>query len=161
MQISEPVTMLTDYALAAASCFFSLSIFRNLNVKNRVTGLLWSLGFMAAGAGAFIGGTYHGFALEIEPQQLRWLWNITVFSLGAAGGFIISAIHTAVVRRVNAKWLVAGALLTGCGYLVQLTGFRSHLPFNHNDIYHVIQIAALYLLFMGARSLQDRSYSPR
>lgn len=39
---------------------------------------------------------------------------------------------------------------------VQASGFALHRHFNHNDLYHVIQIAAMVLLFVGARQLRDR-----
>ena len=46
------------------------------------------------------------------------------------------------------------------GVVVQQTGFRRHLDFNHNDIYHIIQIAAFYLFFRGACTLRDRQTVP-
>src|SRR6266566_7465148 len=47
MQITEPVTMLTDYALGVANLFFTVSILATLNSKNKVTALLLALGFLA------------------------------------------------------------------------------------------------------------------
>jgi hypothetical protein len=32
---------------------------------------------------------------------------------------------------------------------VQMSGFALHRHFNHNDLYHVIQIVALWLLHLG------------
>jgi hypothetical protein len=39
--------------------------------------------------------------------------------------------------------------------LVQASGFRLHEHFNHNDLYHVIQTAAVLLLYRGAKRLQS------
>jgi hypothetical protein len=47
------------------------------------------------------------------------------------------------------------------GLAIQMSGFGLHRDFNHNDIFHVIQIVAMFLFFKGARDLQDRAYSPR
>jgi hypothetical protein len=40
---------------------------------------------------------------------------------------------------------------------VQASGFALHRHFNHNDLYHVVQIAAMVLFYTGARRLRDRS----
>ena len=161
MRISEPVTMLTDYALAVAGAWFASSLmrmphFRNASVK------LWAIGFTTGGFAALVGGTYHGFALQFSPSVLRALWNITLVFIGLSGGFMVSGVLTSSISRTDESrvWLIGGVLLTVAGLAVQLTGYRSHLHFNHNDIYHVIQIGALYLFFRGAQLLQDR-YSPR
>ena len=67
-------------------------------------------------------------------------------------GVLYSSIRRADESRV---WLRAGLLLTLAGIAVQQTGFRSHLDFNHNDIYHIMQTGAFYLFFRGARLLED------
>lgn len=49
----------------------------------------------------------------------------------------------------SAPWLIAGVLLTLFGAVVQQSGFSIHRFFNNNDLYHVIQIAGIYLLNRG------------
>jgi hypothetical protein len=49
-----------------------------------------------------------------------------------------------------APWFVAGVTVTLLGAVIQQSGFSLHRHFNHNDIYHVVQIAGLWLLFRGA-----------
>jgi hypothetical protein len=39
---------------------------------------------------------------------------------------------------------------------VQRSGFSLHRHFNHNDIYHVIQMVGLYVLYRGGTQLRDR-----
>jgi len=39
--------------------------------------------------------------------------------------------------------------------LVQASGFTLHQHFNHNDLYHLIQIAGVVLLYHGAKRLQS------
>ncbi len=53
-------------------------------------------------------------------------------------------------RLPAAKWFVAGVVVTLLGAVIQQSGFSVHRHFNHNDIYHVVQIAGLWLLFRGA-----------
>ncbi len=40
---------------------------------------------------------------------------------------------------------------------VQASGFALHRHFNHNDLYHVIQMVAMGLFYRGAASLRDRA----
>ena len=161
MQITEPVTMLTDYALGAVNLFFTISILTKLHSRNKVSGLLLLLGFLAQTIAGFTGGTYHGFAAEVTPHTLRWLWNVTLLAIGGTIAFLASGIHAADVHKDNGNWIVAAIAIGVAGLGIQFTGFRSHQDFNHNDIFHVIQIAAMFLFFRGVSRLEDRPYSPR
>ena len=162
MQITEPVTMLTDYALAAASLYFAYLLARILGPRNRVSAWLWCAAFLASAVAALLGGIYHGFALDFDTATLRSMWNVAVFVMGLSSGCMVGGIHAAYLRREDGtvKWIASGVLVTLIGLTVQQTGFRRHSEFNHNDIYHLIQIAAFYLLFRGARTLSDRQTVP-
>jgi len=162
MQITEPVTMLTDYALSAASLYFALLLARILGPRNRVSAWLWCAAFLASAIGALLGGIYHGFALHFDAGTLRSMWSAAVYTIGLSTGCMVGGIHAAYVQREDGtvKWIAAGVLVTLIGLMVQRTGFRSRMDFNHNDIFHVIQIAAFYLLFRGACTLRDRQTIP-
>ena len=56
----------------------------------------------------------------------------------------------------GAGWVVAGVAVSFAAAAVQASGFALHRHFNHNDIYHVIQIGGLYLLYRGGAILRDR-----
>jgi len=75
---------------------------------------------------------------------------------------MLGGIHAAYMQREDGsvKWIASGVAVTLIGVVVQQTGFRRHLDFNHNDIYHIIQIAAFYLFFRGACTLRDRQTVP-
>ena len=157
MQISEPVTMLTDYALGAAGLFFAFSLFRIIDSTNRAPVRLWGIGFAAEAIAALAGGAYHGFALHLDASAVRALWNVTTVAIGMSAGFMISGVVASSIRKGDESrvWLIRGLLLTLAGFMVQQTGFRFGLHFNHNDIFHVMQMGALYLFFKGARLLKD------
>jgi hypothetical protein len=53
-------------------------------------------------------------------------------------------------------WLVAGVVMSLVGVLVQVRHVAFHRHFNHNDLYHVIQMVGLYLFFRGGVLLVDR-----
>jgi hypothetical protein len=162
MQITEPVTMLTDFALSAASLYFAFLLARILGPWNRVSAWLWCAAFIASSVAALLGGIYHGFRLYFDAPSLRVIWDVIMYSIGVSTGLMIGGIHAAYIQREDGtvKWIVSGASITIVGLIVQRSGFRSHLDFNHNDFYHVIQIAALYLLFRGACTLRDRYTMP-
>jgi hypothetical protein len=160
--ISEPVTMLTDYALAAASLGFAVAVGRSIGPRNRVSAWFWCAAFIAAGAGAVLGGTYHGFAPHLDASTLAGLWNVAVFSMGACAAFVTAGIHSAWVEREDGtwKWLACGVAVTVLGGAVQQAGFPASGTFNHNDAYHLIQIVGLYFLFRCALTVRDRPGIP-
>lgn len=158
MQITEPVTMLTDYALGAAGLYFATSLARGLGPQNRTCRKFWLLGFAGIAAAAVLGGTYHGFAAMLDASALKALWNVTILCIGASVAFMISGVMASSIKKPDEsrRWLYRGFCVTLAGAAIQWTGFRHGSHFNHNDAFHVIQIAALYLYFRGARLLQDR-----
>ena len=88
MAISEPTTLITDYALAAISAVFGILLLRGRSHRGI---LLWSIGFLLLAAGGTTGGTFHGFRHIFADGTLRSLWNITMLLIGASTGFMISA----------------------------------------------------------------------
>lgn len=56
-------------------------------------------------------------------------------------------------RAAGAGWIVAGVLLSLAGAAAQRAGWGLHRHFNHNDLFHLVQMAAAYLLFRGGMLL--------
>jgi hypothetical protein len=177
--VSEPATLLTDYALGAVSLWISIKLFQ----KKR----WWSLCFAALAAAAFLGGTWHGFV------QSDALWKATLIAAGVASfGMTVGAGNEtdfgklffafglvklllyafwmlshdefiwvvadsgsalAVVAAVYLwrlnGWMLAGVALAVAGALVQAGGLALHPHFNHNDLYHVMQTVAILLMYRG------------
>ena len=52
-------------------------------------------------------------------------------------------------------WLAAGVVVSFLAAGIQLSGLALAENFNHNDLYHVIQMLALVLFYRGASRLQD------
>ena len=66
-------------------------------------------------------------------------------------------LHAGVTgRAMSAPWLVGGVLVSFLAAAVQVNEIALHDYFNHNDLYHVIQIGGMYLFYRGARLLKDR-----
>jgi len=210
MTITEPVTMLTDYALAGISLFFSARLFREGRLHRQTSVLLWAAALAVTASASICGGSYHGFVAHLSDLTRFALWKATVYSLGLMSLLMLSSVIVAAVRRplrdwllaasaldfvvyaawmtthndfryviydyapamvgvlllqvwavyrrsnASAFWIVAGVLVSFVAAGVQQSGFNLHENFNHNDLYHVIQLVALYLFYRGGLLLQDQ-----
>ena len=54
-----------------------------------------------------------------------------------------------------AWWLTAGVAVAGVAGVIQWARLAPHAHFNHNDLFHVVQMASLYLLYRGGLLLRD------
>lgn len=73
--------------------------------------------------------------------------------------FGISALqfHAGMTRRAkSAPWLIGGVLISFLAAAVQFNEIALHQQFNHNDLYHVIQMGGMYLFYRGALVLKDQ-----
>jgi len=180
--MSEPVTMLTDYALGAVSAWLGMRLFKFSKY--------WAGAFLALALAAFLGGTWHGFV------QNDLLWKATLLCVGAASfgmvagsallategplrkalvalaalklvaysawmllhdefiwvivdtGSALAVVAALHLWRFNG-WMLAGVGASVAAALAQAGGLALHRHFNHNDLYHVIQIAAMLLFYRG------------
>ncbi len=158
IELREPITMLTDYVLAAVSSAFSLLLFRAARARETRVMRLWAWGSLILAASALVGGSFHGWAFYLGAATRRGLWNITMLLIGAASALMIAgtAVSRIARRDESARWLVAGLALSLVGLAIQQSSLGFGPQFNHNDIFHTIQIAALWLFYRGARLLEDR-----
>ena len=131
--------------------------------------LLWKATTLSAGVASF--GMVAGSSWAVFSGQLRAfvltaaLAKLVVYSawMLSHDAFLYVVIDTGIAFLVVAalhlwKWngaILAGVAVSIVGALVQASGFTLHQLFNHNDLYHVIQIAALVLLYRGAKRLQS------
>ncbi len=215
MQITEPTTMLTDYALAAVAGYLAVKQWKFGREADHKSVQVWSLAFFMLAAGAVLGGTSHGFALHLSEFSQAFFWKATVFSIGltslfllcgalisafrrpalnwfmafAFGKFIIYAvwmsfhddfiyvvidylpsmlvvvglqIYTAISRQTpSSKWLISGILISFIAAGIQMSGFDLHSNFNHNDIYHTVQIVAMFVLHAGVMRMTDAGGATR
>jgi hypothetical protein len=54
----------------------------------------------------------------------------------------------------GAAWILGGIAVSFAAAAVQHSGLALHRHFNHNDLYHVVQMAATALLYRGGLSLR-------
>ncbi len=131
--------------------------------------LLWKATTLSAGVASFgmvVGSAWAVLSATARPLvATAALAKLLVYSgwMLFHDRFIYVVIDTGIAFVIVAalhlwKWngpMLAGVAVSILAGLVQASGFRLHEHFNHNDLYHVIQIAALALLYRGARRLTD------
>lgn len=66
----------------------------------------------------------------------------------------IRAIHQAI-NVPSAWWILAGICVSGIAVGVQASGLAIAPYLNHNDLYHLVQMIALYLFYRAATLLKD------
>jgi len=166
MHVSEPATMLTDYALAILCAFFALSLYRRSAGRRA---WLWVTAFTVTALAALAGGTAHGFRV---PLRENWglVWRLTTITIALGSALLIAAgIRSAVrpetpdtqARRSGHLWLKRAVAVSLLGLLILVLKLSPHPRFNHNDLYHVIQMGGLYCLYRGALLLQGLSQRER
>ncbi len=212
MPITEPITMLTDYAIAIQTSGFSVLLLKLGQFRQQSAVQFWAAAFGSVAVAAVLGGTCHGFTQTFAPSTLALLWKIMLLALSLAGCFMLFAtlksslsrhwqrwgsilvgiklsvylswavVHPslddafvygvvdylsamlwvlllelrAVFHSARSLWIIAGVLMSGVAIAFQTSGVVLFKYFTYNDIYHLIQMIALYWFYQGARLLKDR-----
>jgi hypothetical protein len=154
MTITEPATLVTDYLLATAGITCAILTFR-LRSSHRAMAL-WILAFTCSAVAALAGGTVHGFRNYLGAALEKGLWDTAMVFIGATAAFLISAAIVSSLRRKEmqyVRWLKRGLTLSVTGFFVQKLGLSPSPYFNHNDLYHLIQIAGFWCLYQGIKRI--------
>lgn len=153
--------MLTDYALALLCVTFATALWRAARESGGRRVGMWLAAFCVTAIAAVAGGTAHGFRIPLGEHWAS-LWAFTVASIAAGSVLLIGAGVRSALRSeaINAaarsdglKWLKWGVVVTLVALAALVGRVSLHEHFNHNDLYHVIQMAGLYCLYRGARLL--------
>lgn len=101
-----------------------------------------------------------GLALVKLALFWAWLWRddrfIWVVADTGLAFAIVAILHLARRREPGSPATLAGVALSLLAGLVQASGIDLHRHFNHNDLYHVIQMVAIVAYYRGVRRLVDR-----
>ena len=155
MIVTEPATMLTDYALALICALFALRLHRG--AEGRRVGL-WVAAFSVTALAALAGGTAHGFRVPLG-ESWSLVWRITVVSIAFGSALLVAAATRSAMRpqaeddrarREGILWLKRAVGVSLAGLAVLMLKLAPHRHFNHNDLYHMIQMGGLYCLYRGA-----------
>lgn len=155
--------MLTDYALALLCLYFVIALGKGSSRAGGRRVGLWTAAFLVTAVAATLGGTAHGFRIPLG-ESWAVVWNLTVAAIAGSSVLLIAAGVRSALRPEAANeaarargitWLKRGIAVSLVGLAVLVGKLSLHEHFNHNDLYHVIQMGGLYCLFRGARSLHD------
>ncbi len=120
-----------------------------------------SLCLQAGAAFVLLRGRARPFVLALLGGWfLVWavlLWQRRTLALVRADTGITLAllVLVAVAAPPARRWLLGFAALTLAGAAVQAGGLSLHRTFDHNDLFHVIEAGALFLLAEAGRRLHD------
>ncbi len=177
--IIEPSTMLTDYALAAVTGYLAFRLYKSGKspwwavafAALALTALLggtyhgfrlpvWKTTLFLAGIISF--SMVIGSAIVTTTGLLRnIIVVIAVAKLLVYEAWMIShddylyvIIDTGIALAVVAvlhrwSWILAGVAVSLVAAGVQASGVDLHPHLNHNDLYHLVQIAAMILFYRG------------
>jgi hypothetical protein len=127
---------------------------------------LTSLAIVAAAALAFSDGVARQWLLGLAVAKFlayavvvarRDEYSVVVVDYGVSM-LVLTALATAAWWRNGPSatpLLLAGVVVSAVAAAVQVAKIAPHSRFNHNDLYHVIQIVALYLFYRGGLRLGD------
>ena len=67
----------------------------------------------------------------------------------------VAALHLLALEHPATRWILAGVAASLVAAGVQAGRLALHEHFNHNDLYHVVQIAAMLLYYAGVKRMRD------
>lgn len=116
-------------------------------------GMLAGSAYAAAAGGlrlallAFAAVKLVGFTLWIQVNRG---FIVVILDSGIAL-LIVAFLHALDRRNAASRWILAGVGVSLAGAAMQALGLAPHPHFNHNDLYHVIQIAAMLAFYRGLK----------
>lgn len=208
MTILEPMTLITDWLLAAQCLVLAARLLTVARRSGARSQRLLAGALLSTALAATLGGAAHGFAAYLSAVATVVIWKATVFSIGVTAFLFLAAAAVATLSRgprravivaglvqagiyagwmlfhdaflwvivdyvpamlavavlmiaarrttPGARWIAAGVLVSFLGAGIQAAGLAPHPHFNHNDLYHVVQMIATWLLYRGGLQLRDR-----
>lgn len=142
MTITEPMTMATDFVLAAQGFVYAWWLGRGARRAGLLARRYWSDAFAAMAVGALAGGIAHGFAVPLGAGGQRLVWKATVWAIGLASFLLLAGSFTATLRPTVRRWLLALAAVKLGVYTVWML--------RHDDFVFVIWDYGASMLVVAA-----------
>jgi len=131
---------------------------------------LWAATMFCAGVASFAMVVATGQATGIAPTFFFWFALLKFMAYVAVTsrhdeflyvvidsgiGLLLVALLHAIRGDPPWRWMIAAVAVSVAAAGVQAMRLAPHPHFNHNDLYHVIQIAAMWLFYRGARLIHS------
>jgi hypothetical protein len=117
---------------------------------------------VVAGTGGALQRVLACVVLAKLALYLFWIWSHTDFlsviidyASALVGVVLLAWLASPSGLTGAAGWLAAGVGVSVVAGLIQALRLAPHPMFNHNDLFHVVQTGALYLLFRGGLLMRD------
>jgi hypothetical protein len=122
-----------------------------------------SFGMLAGSACTTTSGPVRGALLAAAALKLvlyeAWMLGhddfIFVVADTASAMLAVAALHLLALGNPATRWILGGVAVSLVAAGIQAGKVALHQYFNHNDLYHVVQIAAMALYYAGARRMTD------
>jgi hypothetical protein len=125
LTIAEPMTVLTDYGLAAVAGALAAALW--VRAEGHTSRHLWAASFLAVAVAAAAGGTWHGWSPRMTRPSADALWLVTYMFVGLGNVFILAGAAVAATRGALRTALVAVLLLrfgVWLGFIARNPDFR-------------------------------------
>ena len=143
--LTKAIWQVVVYSIGFVSFLFVVGTAKGFFLPRTATIWVWIAGVKLIIY--FFWMTFHSDFLYFVLDYLPSLIAVLVFS-------VIAFVKE---KNTSAPWLAGGVIGSLIGAGIQVGKLAPHQYFNHNDLYHVIQIGAFFLFFRGARTLSDKN----
>ena len=122
-----------------------------------------SFGMLAGSAYATTSGNVRRALLAAAALKLAFyeIWMlghddfIYVVADTASAMLGVAALHLLRIDNPATRWILGGVAVSLAAAGIQAGRVALHPNFNHNDLYHVVQIAAMLLYYAGVKRMRD------
>jgi hypothetical protein len=73
----------------------------------------------------------------------------------ASAMLAVAALHLLALDNPASRWILGGVAVSLVAAGIQAGRVALHQHFNHNDLYHVVQMAAMLLYYAGVKRMTD------
>jgi hypothetical protein len=150
--MAEPITTLTDFAIALQTLLFALLLLRFSHVER-----LWAAAFLCVSLASLLGGTYHGFAAYMAYPVQRGLWAVLTYAMGFCSFLILVATAQATVKPRWQRWITLLAIAKLLTYLYAIT---QRLTFSYVVADYLLALLLILGLHLGWGLPQRKTDSP-
>lgn len=146
-------------------------------MDDAVSGPLWTIVLMSIGCAAFFAtvATSRGHLPSRWQRPVEIVAGVQLaaylFAATRSADFIIAIVDYSIAfgfvlvvhgwawirtRDLAARWIAVGVLVSFLAAGIQASGLAPHPHFNHNDLYHVVQMVGMWMLYKGASGIVSR-----
>jgi len=157
VHIVEPVTLATDYVLAALAVILAFRLYEPETKPRQVSRQLWAGSLGSLALAAFLGGSCHGFVQYMPGVLHQICWKGTLYSAGLSDLLMLGAVLFSTVSRSVRRWLIGAGVAK---FLIYAVWMLSHDEFRYL-VLDYLSTMLLVLLLQIRPGVVERAKSAR